>query len=257
VRVAVSDRFSLRDKFGLARWVRWTLCGAGATVALCGCQTTAQRSAELERHAKHEVLVSQGVSVARENPHVEVLQSSVVHSSEGTAVVVALHNTSSHTLENVPIAITVRDAHGGVLFQNSQPGLDRSLASVSLLEPRAQTLWVDDQVQVSGVPASASAQVGEAQQGSGGVPQMTISGTHPTGEGGSEAGIAGTVTNNSRVSQTHLVVYAVARKGGRVVAAGRAVLAEVAPAERAAFQIYFVGDPSGARIQTGAPATKF
>jgi hypothetical protein len=53
------------------------------------------------------------------------------------------------------------------------------------------------------------------------------------------------------------VVYAVARKGGRIVAAGRAVLPEVAPGASIPFQAYFVGNPSGARIQASAPATSF
>jgi hypothetical protein len=42
------------------------------------------------------------------------------------------------------------------------------------------------------------------------------------------------------------------------VAAGRAVLPEVpAQGTNVPFQIYFVGDPSGAQIQTSAPASTF
>jgi hypothetical protein len=59
------------------------------------------------------------------------------------------------------------------------------------------------------------------------------------------------------VAQHHLVVFAVARKGGRIVASGRAVLPEVPPGASVPFQVYFVGDPSGAQIETSAPATTF
>lgn len=242
---------------GWAFRVVLSLLAAGSLAVACsGCETTAEQSSALEKHAKHEKLSLQGVSVARENPSVKVLKSTVVHSSVGTAVVVALRNTSAHPLENAPIEITVRDAHGGVLFQNNHPGEDPSLTKVSLIGPGTQTLWVDDQVQVSGVPASARALVGEAMRASGNAPQMSVSETHVSGEGG-EAGAAGTVMNRSKVAEQHLVVYAVARKGGRIVAAGRAVLPEVRPAASVPFQVYFVGDPSGAQIETSAPATTF
>lgn len=239
------------------RVVPSALAAMSLALVCCGCQTTAEHSAELEKHAKHEVLALRGLSVRKENPSVKVLQSTMVHSSEGTAVVVALRNTSSRALENAPIEVTVRDTHGGVLFQNTQPGLDPSLTRVSLLAPGTETLWVDDQVQVSGIPASASALVGAATPTSRSVPQMGVSGTHLSGEAGAEAGATGTVANRSKVGQQHLVVYAVARRGSRIVAAGRAVLPEVSSGASVPFQIYFIGDPSGARIQTSAPATSF
>jgi hypothetical protein len=242
---------------GRARGVTAALAAIVTIIVLCGCQTTAEHSAELEKRAKHEKLALRGVSVRSENPSVRVLQSRVVHSSEGTAVVVTLRNTSSHALENAPIEIAVRDAKGSVLFQNNQPGLDPALTRVSLLTPGAETLWVDDQVQVSGVPVSASALVGEGTRTSGSVPQLSVSGAHISSGAGAEAGADGTVANRSRVAQQHLVVYAVARRGGRIVAAGRAVLPEVAAGASAPFQVYFVGDPSGAQIQTSAPATSF
>jgi hypothetical protein len=242
---------------GGARRLVPTLLGAGFLgLVCCGCETTVEHSAELEKRAKHEKLALQGVSVTRESPSVQVLQSVVVGSREGTAVVVELRNTSAHALENAPIEITVRDAKGGVVFQNNQPGADPSLTRVSLLEPGKKTLWVDDQVQASGVGASAGALVGEATRTSGSLPQMSVVGMHLSDEGG-EAGAVGNVTNRSRVNQQHLVVYAVARKGARIVAAGRAVLPEVAPAGSVAFQAYFVGDPRGAQLQTSAPATTF
>jgi hypothetical protein len=254
-RARVFARLSvLGGGVGRARDVTTAALAAAITIAaLCGCQSTAERSAELQRSAKHEVLALRGVSVTKENPSVKVLQSTVLHSREGTAVVVALRNTSSRALENAPIEITVRDAHGSVLFQNNQPGLDPSLTRVSELAPGAETVWVDDQVQVSGVPASASAVVGAATRASRGVPQLGVSGIHLSGE----AGATGTVANRSKVSQQHLVVYAVARRGSRIAAAGRAVLPEVSSGASVSFQIYFVGDPSGTRIQASAPATSF
>jgi hypothetical protein len=225
---------------------------------LCGCQSTQERSAELRRAAKHDALTTQGVSVSKENPSVRVLRSTIVRSSSGTAVVVALRNTSSHALENAPIEVTLRDGHGSALYQNNGSGLEPSLTSVSLLEPGQETIWIDDQVTASGTPASATALVGEATTTSTSIPELSIAGTHLSTEAGAEATLSGGVTNHSQTAQQNLVVYAVARRVGKIVAAGRAVLPEVpAAGTNVSFQIYFVGDPSGAQIQTSAPATTF
>jgi hypothetical protein len=227
-------------------------------VALYGCESTQERSADLQRKAKHDVLAAHSVAVTKESPSVKVLQSTVIHSSSQSAVVVALRNTSTHTLENAPIELTVRDAHGSVLYQNNASGLESSLSTVSLLLPGQETIWVDDQVTASGVPASASALVGEGAQASGSIPRLSISGTHQSAEAGAETTLSGGVTNHSQTTQQNLVVYAVARRGGKIVAAGRAVLPEVPPkGTNVPFQIYFAGDPGGAQIQTSAPATTF
>jgi hypothetical protein len=232
--------------------------GAVATaLALCGCQSTQERSAELRRRAKHDVLASQGVSVTKQNPSVKVLRSAVVRSHEGVAVVVTLRNTGAHALENAPIEITVRDAHGSVVFQNNAPGEEPSLTTVSLLEPGQEAIWVDDQVRATGTPTSASALVGEATQASGGISQLSVMGTHLSAEAGAEATLSGSVANRSRVTQQNLVVYAVSQRGSKIVAAGRAVLPEVSAGANVPFQIYFVGDPRGAQVQTSAPATSF
>lgn len=227
-------------------------------MTLCGCESTQEHSTELQRKAKHDVLVAHSVAVTKESPSVKVLQSTVIHSSSQSAVVVALRNTSTHTLENAPIEVTVRDAHGSVLYQNNASGLEPSLSTVSLLLPGQETVWVDDQVTTSGVPASASALVGEGTQASGSIPQLSISGTHLSAEAGTEATVSGNVANHSQTAQQNLVVYAVARRGVKIVAAGRSVLLEVPPkGTNVSFQIYFVGDPSGAQIQTSAPASNF
>jgi hypothetical protein len=90
---------------------------------------------------------------------------------------------------------------------------------------------------------------------------VSIAGTHLSTEAGGEATLSGTVSNNSPTTQQNLVVYAVARRASKIVAAGRAVIPEVTAGTNAGtnvpFQIYFAGNPSGAQIQTSAPATTF
>jgi hypothetical protein len=255
-REGALDWLSLRGSTRRAHRASAALAIAITSVTACGCQTTAQRSAELQRAAKHELLSSQGVSVKRENPSVRTVHSTVVHSSSGTAVVVEMRNTSSHTLAGAPIELTVSDAKGGILYQNNAPGLEPSLTKVPLLEPGKTATWVDDQVQTGGIPSSAKALVGEATLVSH-VPKTSVVSAHLSSEAGAEATESGSVANRSAVTQANLVVYSVARRAGRIVAAGRAVLPEVTAGTSIPFQIYFVGNPNGAQIETSAPATSF
>ncbi len=129
-----------------------------------------------------------------------MVATQAVHSSEGTAAVVTLRNTSPHALRDVPIAITVKSAHGATLYQNNAPGLEAALTSVPLLAAGADATWIDDQVQTNEAPASVSAVVGEAPPASGPIPQITLTGVHANEEGGS-SGIAGTVHNDSATAQ--------------------------------------------------------
>jgi len=68
---------------------------------------------------------------------------------------------------------------------------------------------------------------------------------------------SGTVRNRSNVTQQHLVVYVIARRGATIVAAGRAILTEVAPGASVAFQAFLAGTPAGAKLEASAPATTF
>jgi hypothetical protein len=231
---------------------------AMAAIALMGCETNEQRSAKLEKAAvaqrlAHPQTVQKGVVVTRENPRVRIVQTAVIHDENGVAAVVILRNESAQALRDAPIAITVSDARGAVLYRNSAPGLDTTLVSVPLLRPRAETMWIDDQIQAAGVAAKVSARVGEAQAVSGRLPVVSVSGMHTFEDPSNGVGVEGSVSNGSKVAQQELVVYVVGRSGRRIVAAGRAVLPEVGAGRRTPFQVFLIGSPRGARLEGGAP----
>jgi hypothetical protein len=229
-----------------------------AVLALTGCETTAEKSAQLERAAKAHALAAgpgaRGLSISRPSRVVKVLATAVVHSREGSAAVVRLRNTSAHALRDVPIEIHVLDAHGRSIYANTVAGLSPALTSVALLPAGGEFTWVDDQIQAAGVPASVHAIVGEARAVGAAIPQLAISGAHGT-EAGGEAGAEGSVVNHSAAAQRELVVYAVARRGSQTLAAGRALLQQVPARASVRFQLFFIGDPRGARLQFSAPAT--
>jgi hypothetical protein len=228
-------------------------------LALTGCSTSAEKSAKLERQAKllaaHAPPPPQGLSITRESSNVKVLHASVLSSSEGSAVSVTLRNVSSHALLSVPIAITVKDAGGRTIFQNNAPGIEAALTSIASLAAHREATWVDDQIPPSPQPASVSVRVGEASAPGRPLPRIEIEGLHSSEESASQA--AGTVSNRSNVAQRELIVYVLARRAGEVVAAGRAVLPEVAPGASAQFQVLFVGSANGASLLASAPPTTF
>ncbi|HEX8713935.1 MAG TPA: hypothetical protein VF706_00070, partial [Solirubrobacteraceae bacterium] len=212
--------------------------GLAVALVLGGCETTAEKSAKLERSAKHVKLAQKGLSITKQSTQVRVLGTSVVHSSEGAAATVTLQNRSAHTLRGVPIAIVVKDAGGRTAFQNDAPGLEAALVSVPSLAPHATLTWVDDQLPAGSAPASVSARVGEAPVVSGAIPKLTISGARLAQEA-SGAVATGTIANHSAIEQRALVVFAVVRQGARVLAAGRAVLPQLAAGASTQFQVYF------------------
>jgi hypothetical protein len=224
--------------------------------SLSGCETTAEKSARLEHVAHRRRPVERGLTIARQSTDVRVLGTVLVHSSEGAAAIVTLRNNSGHALKNVPIAITVTDARGSTVFQNNTPGLEAALTSLASVGAHGEATWIDDQVQASGIPAGVSAVVGVGPSASGSAPRIEVQGVHASEEGGG-AGAAGTVRNRSGVTQQNLVVYVLARRGGRIVAAGRAVLPEVGAGASLPFQAFLQGSPTGAHLEASAPPTTF
>jgi hypothetical protein len=224
-------------------------------LALTGCESNQERSAKIEKTAKHAVLAQKGLSITHASTQVQVLSASVVRGSEGAAAAVTVRNSTSHTLSAVPIAITVRNAHGQTVYQNNTPGLEAGLTQISSLPAHGSITWVDDQVSSTGAPVSVSAVVGEASIANGAEPQIEVQSAHLAEASSGE--VTGAVHNSSSVAQQHLIIYVIARRAGRIVAAGRAVLAEVAPGAPVPFQAFLVGAPAGATLQTSAPATTF
>jgi hypothetical protein len=63
------------------------------------------------------------------------------------------------------------------------------------------------------------------------------------------------VTNRSSIEQVALIVYCVARRGSKVVAAGRSAIARLQPGKKKAYHVYFIGNPSGGKLWVAAPPT--
>jgi hypothetical protein len=239
--------------------VRWLLLGAACAVALAGCETTAERSAQLERQAKQReaqaqrrsALAGQAPIVKTPSRYVKVVATAVVHDSEGTAAIVTLHNGSATAYRQVPVAITVRDAAGRIVYRNNSPGQEVTLVSAPLIPAHGTVSWVNDQVQATGTPASVTAEVGEGTSVKT-APSLSVVGLQTVSDPTTGESVDGTVLNSTAGTSPGAVVYAVGRRGGRIVAAGRAVLPQAPAASRTPFQLFLVGDRNGPLLRAQA-----
>ncbi|HEX4482800.1 MAG TPA: hypothetical protein VH081_03370 [Solirubrobacteraceae bacterium] len=226
-------------------------------VSLSACETTAEKSAKLERQAKHVAISEKGLTITRENAAVKVLAATLVRDSERAAAAITVQNRSAGAQRDVPLAITVKDARGRTLFQNNGPGLEGALVSIPSIAAHQTITWVDDQLPPGGAPASVSARVGAAPALRRAPPTLSI-GSERLSEDPAEGLIAtGVVSNHTKVAQSGVAVFAVARRHGKIVAAGRAVIPQLGASASTPFQVAFVGEARGARLQLVAPAASF
>ncbi len=223
-------------------------------LALAGCETTQEQSAKLEKAAKRRAVVANasGLHVAVASRTIRALAATALHSSEGTAVAVELANSSAAEQE-VPLLISLKEPGGGT-YTNGAPGLARSLTSVSYVPAHGTAVWVDDQIQLTGAPGAASAKVGEGKPVRGAPPAIAVGAHKLESEPSGGEAVTGTVTNRSAIDQRELVVYALAKRGGKTVAAGRSVLSSLAAGASGRFQIFLLGASArGAQLTLSAP----
>jgi hypothetical protein len=229
-----------------------------AAVGLSACESTQDKNKRLAKEGSKVFQHTTQQVVTSVNRDVKVVGTTVLHDQNGSAAVVDLRNESARRQVNVPIAIDVKGINGASLFKNNSAGLEPSLVSVSMLKPRAPFTWVNDQVTGGGAPKTVQAAVGATTSAPPAkVPQIEVTppklGVDPT----SGVEVTGTVTNHSSILQRKLVLYCVARKGGRVVAAGRGGIDKLKPGGKAKYTIFFIGDPHGAALSVLAPPTTF
>ncbi len=258
-------------------------------LGMSACESTESESAKLGREGAKLIAGSTTVGLGATNSQVHVGRAVLVKGSGRVAAAVQLTNNGAAPQVNVPVLIDVLGAKGASLYRNDTQGLEPSLQAMPLLGSHRQGWWVDDQVLASaptsvqvrvgasrgsaatssGSAASAGSAGGGAGAGAGSsradaahVALVASSTVHASVTGlGSEAlagpYMTGSVVNRSGVALHNMPVFAVALRGGRVVAAGRALVPSL-PASPSArpvnFRIYFVGSPAGAHIElTPAP----
>lgn len=228
---------------------------AGALLA-SGCQSTQDKSAELEARGG-EAFQEEGLKVSRQSRDVRIVSKTVLSDRNGAAVVAVIRNRTERALARVPVAIDVADGRGRSVFRNDDPGIEPSLAGISLLRPGQTIAWVHDQVLSTGPAKRASVTAGRNRGGAvpPALPEIEVGKAKLVTDPTSGVAAEGEVVNRSDVLQRELVIYGVAWRGGRIVAAGRSQIERLKPGRDATYQIFFIGNPRGARIELAAPPT--
>ena len=166
-----------------------------------------------------------------------------------TAIAVKLTSSSSRSKSEVPLLVKATGDGGKVLYSNAT-GAEPLLQRVTLLRAHASTWWVDDQVLTSGKATGATVTVGTGKRSHADARSTPRSAQshRVAGQSGSST-VSALLSNHTGKAQSGVPIFAVALRGEKVVAAGRAVAASVpAHGEATSLDIPLVGDASGAKI---------
>lgn len=226
------------------------VAAVGIALVTTGCQSTQSKSAEIGAELG-PVKQEKGLKISKKSKDVEVVSTALLTDPEGSAVVVEVRNKSNRDLADVPIAIDVLDAKGRSVYKNDLPGLETALTAIPFVEAGEEATWVNDQVLATGKPKTVKVVVGEGGTPfSGKVPEFTVS--EPKLEGDPYSGVVagGNVENESGGKIDRLLLYAVARKGDEVIAAGRGAIEKIKPEPKPLpYNVYFIGDPTGGEVE--------
>lgn len=221
-------------------------CGVMA-VSLSACESTQRESEKIGREAARTSTGAASLKLGAPNRGVRVSQVTLLSAGGRKAVALRLTSTSARAQADVPVEVSVSGKGGKVLYSNATGEQESSLQHVALLRPAQSVWWVDDQVLTSQPTTGVKVSIGTGQMPpAGALAQLGTSGVQRSEQGGI-AEVSGNLVNHSHSAQSKVAVFVVSLSGGRVRAAGRAVVAALAgqPGASAPFQAFLVGKPAG------------
>jgi hypothetical protein len=227
----------------------------GAAVLLAGCVTTQDRNARAKLSAERQIAAREPLRVGARNAQVDVVSATLVRGrgrARTAAVVVELRSRAHTPLTDVPIAVSVRTRGGKRLTLNGGRDLDWFETHVAALAPGATTTWVLTARRRVPPGARAYAQVGVPP-----AKPASKASSLPRLEASDLGGGRVRVRNGSAVPQVDLPVYAVARAGGRYVAAGRASIPKLSGDGEVTLAVPLVGARNAPQTQVHVLPTIF
>lgn len=233
------------------RLVAAALAGATALGALSGCVSTQEKNARAKLVADRTIDGRRPLRIAARSRDVRVLGVAVVRGRRATAFVVELRNRGTRAHTDVPVAVGVRTAGGDRVQLNGGRGLGWHQTHVPAIAAGATTSWVF-------VPRRRELPSGRPWAMAGRAPVAAsvprIAARVARGDRDARA-VRVALVNDSGVPQYGLQVYAVARAGDRVVAAGAGTLRHLGSHGHASTRVALVGIPSRHTVRVHAPAT--
>jgi hypothetical protein len=229
------------------------LAGGAVIVSAVGCSSTEQESARIAREGAQLGAAPAALKLGAVNRVVHVSDVTLLSGAGRTAVAVKLTNDSPHAQASVPLVLTVTGAGHKILYSNAAGGLEASLQHLGELDAHRSAWWVDDQVSSSQPASAAKLRAGRGSSPAHAIPALRATAGKLTDQAGVSV-LGASVANGSGRPQGNVAVFVVARRAGRVVAAGRAVIAALGSHAHAPVQVFLVGDPAGAKFELDAVA---
>lgn len=233
----------------------WPLCAASlllGVVVLSGCATTQDADKRASITADRTLASREPLRLRGTDRDVEVVRTSVIHGKDGSAIVVVLRNRGDSPVNDLPIEV---GPEGGQPL-NVRPNVPYFQSHAPAIAPGREVTWVyvtKDRIGSSRAFARVGAPAPKPVTTAGQVSELEV-GDSP-GQGGSS--VQAEVTNDTGIPQYNLDVYAVARKGHRYVAAGRANLEHLGVSKSAHLSLSLIGNATGTQVQVFAPQTLF
>ncbi|HEX3910504.1 MAG TPA: hypothetical protein VHW67_07385 [Solirubrobacteraceae bacterium] len=224
------------------------------------CETTENESAKIEREAVIARENEPGaLKLGAANRAVRASQVTLLSGGGRNAVAMRLTSSSTRAQANVPVLVNVTGKAGKLLYSNQPGGTEPLLQHVGLLGPHASAWWVNDQVLVNQPSTGVKVRVGAGRRPSGRLASsaLEVRTTHLSARSGVST-VGGVLVNRAGGREGQVPVFAVGLRGGKVVAAGRVLVASLAGRRGAAahFQFPLVGNAAGAEIElTAMPST--
>ena len=234
-------------------------CGA-LTVTLAACESTESESAKIDREAAAARESEPGaLKLGAPNRAVRASQVTLLDTSGRKAVAVRLTSTAAREQIDVPVLVEVTGEGGKLVYSNQFGGSEAALQHIARLPSHGSAWWVNDAVLANQAVSKVRVRVGTGAappRSRRPAPLIGVRATRVVRKPGASS-VGGVLVNRSTRRQRKVPVFAVALRGGKVVAAGRAIVAVLrrGPGASAPFQIALVGDATGAKVELTAVAT--
>ncbi len=224
-------------------------------LAVAGCESSFDKAAKIraaqgEAAQAESIRVDQAVGITAETV-------AVLPSADGLMAAVVIRITSGDPQAGLvwaPIEVRLLDAAGAEVGTNNVPGADPTLVHLPSLVGGGETLYVNDQIAVSGEPATAEVIVGGTPVAAPVAAGLEIADPLVTEDPSFGTTWTATVTNQTAVRQEQIIVQALLRDGEAVVGAGIAIVEGLDPGASASVTGFFTGGQTG-ELEVFAPAS--
>lgn len=224
------------------------------TALLTGCESTFDKAARARAEAG-DIAQVESVDMTQMNG-ITAEPLAVIPSADGTtaAVVVKITADPGTSVLWAPIEVKVLDAAGKEVGTNNIPGALPILIHLSSAEGGKTAYYVNDQILLSGPPASAQVIVGGKAFAGTLLGDLETTPVQVTADPSFGDTWTTTVTNTTSVRQEQVIVQVIVRDGDTIVGAGTANIEGLEPGASADVTGYFIGSSKG-EIELFAPSS--